>query len=403
MIGRRPRPWLLVAAVVAVLALVAGGVYAFVRRGDDDPTPRGAGASGPPSAAGVATQGAGSVAQPSPTANLTPQQRAGQRIIYSYAGLTPPPSLLQHIRNGEAAGVIFFSENVSGSEQIAGVVRQLRAAQQQSPVRLPLLLLTDQEGGQVKRLPGQPERSPKQIGQATDATAQATASGSAAAGTLGAAGLNVNLAPVLDVYYQAGNFIDDLGRSYSNNATTVGKLGAEFVKAQQKSGVAATAKHFPGLGSAATKENTDTGPVTVGVGLNGLRTRDELPYTEAIAAGVQLIMTSWAIYPALDPGRPAGLSATIVGKELRERLKFQGVTITDALEAGALKAFGTTAQRAVLAAQAGMDLILCSGRDVGQGESAAQGLVAGLAGGQLDPTAYQAALDRVTALRTGLR
>src|SRR6185369_10416754 len=149
-------------------------------------------------------------------------------------------------------------------------------------------------------------------------------------------------------------------------------------------------------------QNTDTGPVTVNSNLTRLRGTDEVPYTAAIAAGVKLVMLSWAVYPALDPGRPAGLSPTIVGSELRERLQFRGVTITDALEAKALQGIGSTAQRALLAAQAGMDLVLCSARDVLQGESATAALAAALTGGQLDPGSFQTAVDRVTGLRTGV-
>ena len=102
--------------------------------------------------------------------------------------------------------------------------------------------------------------------------------------------------------------------------------------------MAATAKHFPGLGSATTTQNTDNGPVTLTVSLAKLRTIDELPYPAAVAAGVKLVMVSWAIYPALDAKRPAGLSPAVIGQELRGRIAFTGVTITDALEAGALSA-----------------------------------------------------------------
>jgi beta-N-acetylhexosaminidase len=143
-------------------------------------------------------------------------------------------------------------------------------------------------------------------------------------------------------------------------------------------------------------------PVTVTVSLSNLRTRDEVPYADSIAAGVKLIMLSWAVYPALDAARPAGLSPIVVQTELRTRLHYTGVTVTDALEAGALGAYGTPAQRAVLAAQAGMDLILCAARDVGQGENAAAGLANALAAGQLDAPTFTAALNRVNALREGL-
>jgi beta-N-acetylhexosaminidase len=108
------------------------------------------------------------------------------------------------------------------------------------------------------------------------------------------------------------------------------------------------------------------------------------------------------VYPALDPGRPAGLSATIVDGELRQRLAFQGVTITDALEAGALRAYGTIQNRALLAAEAGMDLVLCSAQNVGEGEQATAGLEDGYRDGQLGQQAFTAALRRVLALRASL-
>ncbi|KJS51673.1 beta-N-acetylhexosaminidase, partial [Streptomyces rubellomurinus subsp. indigoferus] len=114
---------------------------------------------------------------------------------------------------------------------------------------------------------------------------------------------------------------------------------------------------------AARDENTDARPVTLPVPLERLRDRHEAPYRAAIAAGVRLVMTSWAVYPALDPDRPAGLSPAVVQGELRERLGFDGVTVTDALEAGALAPYGGTGDRAVAAAGAGMDLLLCSARD----------------------------------------
>jgi beta-N-acetylhexosaminidase len=214
--------------------------------------------------------------------------------------------------------------------------------------------------------------------------------------------MNVNLAPVLDVYRQPDDFDDQFGRSYSMNPAVVAQLGADFITAQQRTGVAATAKHFPGLGTAARPQNTDQQPVTLNVPLATLRNTDELPYRQAIAAGVRLIMVSWAVYPALDARRPAGLSTTIVNGELRQRLGFKGVTITDALEAGALRAYGPIGNRALLAAQAGMDLLLASQRNVGEGEQATAGLEDGYRDGQLAKPAYLAALRRVLALRASL-
>jgi beta-N-acetylhexosaminidase len=335
---------------------------------------------------------------------LTDQQLAGQRIIYSYSGLEPPGRLLWLIRHGRAAGVLFFSGNISSPAQIASVTKELEQANASSlnPVRLPLLLMTDQEGGNVRRLPGAPALSEKQVGQSAHPAVQARAAGTGAASNLRRAGLNVNLAPVLDVFRKAGDFIDQFGRSYSSDPHKVSYLGADFIKAQQAGGVAATAKHFPGLGAATTNQNTDVAPVTLNQPANSIRGVDELPYKAAISAGVKLIMMSWAVYTSLDRSRPAGLSSVIVQGELRQRLGYRGVTITDALEAGALKAFGTTRDRGRLAAQAGMDLLLCAAQDVGQGVQAGDALESAYRGGQLNGPAFRAAVSRILALRATL-
>ena len=336
-------------------------------------------------------------------AQLTSKQLAGQRVIFSYSGLTVPSALLAQIRAGQAAGVIFFGGNISSETQIASVIAQLRRAQRQSPVAAPLLLMTDQEGGEVRRLPGAPVMSEKQVGASPDPAAAASSAGTGAGRNLAGVGMNVNLAPVLDVFYDSGNFIDEYGRSYSSNAATVSSCGRAFITAQQKTGVAATAKHFPGLGSAARSQNTDLGPVTLDVSLAGLRGKDEVPYRAAVAAGVKLVMASWAIYPALDRSHPAGMSATVIQGELRRRLGFKGVTITDAIEAEALTRFGSYGQRAVLAAGAGMDLLLCSAQDPAEGESVVSALAGALEDGHLGSAAFDAAVQRVTALRRGLQ
>jgi beta-N-acetylhexosaminidase len=335
-------------------------------------------------------------------ARLTPAQLAGQRVIFSYPGATPPASLLGQISAGEAGGVIFFGENITSLTQIAGVVAQLKEAHAASPVRSPLLLMTDQEGGIVRRLPGEPVLSEKQIGESADPAAQAAAAGTGAGQNLAGVGMNTNLAPVLDVFRQAGNFDDEFGRSYSMDPNVCAACGAAFIRAQQKLDIAATAKHFPGLGAATVDQNTDLGPVTLDVPLADLRGIDERPFRSAVAAAVRLVMTSWAVYPALDPRLPSGLSPRIVQGELRQRLGFRGVTITDALEAGAIAAFGTPAQCGVLAARAGMDVLLCSARDVSEGQDTVAALTDALRHHALDPGQFDIALRRVLALRDSL-
>jgi beta-N-acetylhexosaminidase len=313
---------------------------------------------------------------------LSVQRLAGQRIVYAYAGPRPPASLLAAIRAGEAGGVIFFAPNISSTGQLRSVIDELQSASLASPLHDRLLMLTDQEGGEVRRLPGAPVLSEKQIGESSKGVPAAATAGVGAGRNLRGAGLNVNLAPVLDVFRQAGNFID----------------------AQQHLGVAATAKHFPGLGAASRSQNTDLGPVTLRLSLSTLRAVDEAPYVNAIAAGVKLVMDSWAVYPALDPHLPAGLSSKVIQGELRGRLRFAGVTITDGIEAGALEAYGGVGRRAVLAASAGADLILCAATNPADnspsiGTTARNAIASALTHGALSRTASEQAAGRILALR----
>jgi beta-N-acetylhexosaminidase len=212
---------------------------------------------------------------------------------------------------------------------------------------------------------------------------------------------------VLDVLREPDDFIDQFHRSYGSDPVAVAQLGGAFIRAQQRLGVAATAKHFPGLGAAARGQDTDSRPVTLRMPLERLRTVDEAPYRSAVAAGVKLVMTSWAVYPALDPDRPAGLSARVIRDELRTRLGYRGVTISDTLSAAALGRYGSLAQRGVLAARAGADLIICSAidgnDDPSDGLSVMHAIAAAISAGDLDRAAAERAAARVLALRASLR
>ena len=358
---------------------------------------------------GTTTTTAGSVAgsvslsTPAGAIKLTARQLAGQRLIYRYTGPTPPENLLSLIRKGEVAGVIFFGDNIPSRAQLAKAIATLEKANDDpgNPVRAPLLLMTDQEGGLVKRLSGEPLLSEKYIGLSADPVAAATKAGAGAAANLAAVGMNLNLTPVLDVYRTAGDFDDQYRRSYSTDPKVCGQLGAAFIGAQQKGGVAATAKHFPGLGAATATQNTDNRAVTLNIPAATLRSVDELPYKAAIAAGVKLVMLSWAIYPSLDPTLPAGLSPKIVQGELRERLGFKGVTISDSFGATAALPFGSTRHRALLAAQAGLDLLLCGSRQIAQ--DAFGGLYDRYSDGTLPAAGFKAAGQRVVSLRYSLK
>ncbi|KAG5645945.1 hypothetical protein DXG03_004736 [Asterophora parasitica] len=335
---------------------------------------------------------------PGPVLSATPASlvSAGQHVIWSYAGLTPPQPLYTAISVGQVAGIIFFKDNIGAN--ISSVVTSLKNANANSPTQLPLLMMTDQEGGQVRRLSGEPTQSAKQMCAAGTVSSGGTGAGQ----NLKSVGMNVNLAPVLDIYRVAGDFEDQYERSFSNDPTKVSSCGASFITAQQAVGVAASAKHFPGLGAAARGVNTDTQPVTLNLSASEIRSVDELPYVAAIAAGVKLVMPSWAIYPSIDASRPSGLSSTFIYTELRGRLGFEGVTISDAIEAAGLSAYGSDANRAIIASEAGMDLILAAARDANQGAGIVTALANALDNGTVDKKAFDRATARIASLRKSM-
>ena len=327
---------------------------------------------------------------------------AGQHVIYSYSGLTAPSGLLQRIRLGQVAGVIFFGSNISSKTQIASVISQFEQAASSSPVKAPLLLEVDQEGGLVRRLPGAPLLSEKQIGQSSNPGNQAATAGTNAGNNLLSVGMNVNLAPVVDFYRQAGDFYDQFQRSYSMSASTAGALSADFVHAQQATGAAATAKHFPGLASASSTQNTDLRPVTLNDSLTRITSLDELPYKSAIAAGVKIVMPNWASYPNIGSKRPAGLSSKVVQGQLRRSLGFTGVIETDAIGAGGLSQYGGHGNRSILATIAGDDLVLSAGQSVNDGVYITSQLVKAYRDATVNRAAFQASAQRVDDLRSSL-
>jgi beta-glucosidase-like glycosyl hydrolase len=328
---------------------------------------------------------------------------AAAHVIFSYPGTAHPARLTTLAQQCQIGGVIIFKDNVDSA--LPAYLNSLQSAYASAgcAVKGPLLIVTDQEGGQVKRLPGGPTLSEKQIGEQSNLQAAGNTAGIQAAAALKAYSNNGNLAPVLDVFHAAGDFEDQYERSYSNDPAVVATCAAAFIKAQQGQGIAATAKHFPGLGAASATQNTDAGPVTITRSLDQLRSIDEAPYTAAIAAGVKMIMPSWALYPALDATYPSGLSTKWLQGELRQRLGFGGVIITDAIEAGGLNAFGSDpGHRSVLAMTAGVDVILAAARNVTQGEAVVSALVAAVNSGTLSSSAFSTSTSRIASLRNTL-
>jgi beta-N-acetylhexosaminidase len=282
---------------------------------------------------------------------------AGQSIMTGFSGTTVPASLLKRVRLGEVGGVILFGGNVRTQASVAALARQLQAAAKAGG-NPPLLIATDQEGGLVRRFPsGPPVLSAEAM--APRGTAYVRSQGVATGRYLHAAGVNVDLAPVSDVTTDPTNFL--VGRAFGHQPALVAGLVSAFALGLQSTRVAATAKHFPGLGTAPA--NTDLHVVRITTPKSELERR-LLPFRRAVDDGVQLVMVSNARYPALDPsGAPAFASAPIVTTLLRQQLGFDGVVITDSMQTPIQ---AQTPHAAVRALRAGVDVVLYSSPSAGQ-------------------------------------
>ena len=340
-------------------------------------------------AAAVAALGGSSGAD---AAGVSPARLAGQSIMTGMTGLTPGAALLARIRAGQVGGVILFGRNIGSRAELTEAIDELQAAAAEGG-NPPLLIAVDQEGGSVRRLPyGPPDLSPAEIG-AGGSTAKARSEGSQTAGYLRSFGIDVDLAPVLDTPYSPKSFLGT--RAFSRDPRTNAAMGTSFIEGLQVGGVAATAKHFPGLGTART--STDDRAVILTTSQRSLAARLP-PFEQAIGAKVDLVMVSNAGYAAYDPtGTPAVLSRPIVTGLLRQQLGFSGVVISDALEAPGPASRSDAAVRAV---NAGVDVLLFTNeRD---SAAAYSKLVAAIGSGALPLAALQASSARIAALKSRL-
>lgn len=331
----------------------------------------------------------------SAAAELTDEQLVGQRLVAGFEGTRVPNGLRRMIELGRLAGVILFEDNIADRSTTRRLTADLQGIARPEGLDMPLVVSVDQEGGMVERLGGAPELSAAEMGAAGPDIAYEQ--GVATADNLAAHGINVDLAPVLDVG-RPGRALEEEGRTFADDAGEVTAAGVEgFAAGLRSGGVAATAKHFPGLGAA--EVNTDEASQEIGLSAESLRTVDEVPFRSFAEEGGELVMLGLATYPALD-GTPAAFSRAIATDELREEVGFDGVSITDSLDAAAATTFGSRRRVALAAAGAGADLLLYG--DWRTAEEVSAALRRGLGSGGLDRAAFVESVERVLALRSEL-
>ncbi|HEY0716699.1 MAG TPA: glycoside hydrolase family 3 N-terminal domain-containing protein [Streptosporangiaceae bacterium] len=316
-------------------------------------------------------------------------------LIPPFPGHTPPRWILAALESG-LAGVTLFGPNVSDPEQIALLTAALRGATDEPVIAI------DEEGGDVTRVtywsgslyPGNAALGAIDEPELTERVHRAIGT------DLAALGINVDLAPCVDVLDEAEN--PAIGtRSFGADPALVARHAAAAVRGLQSAGVAATAKHFPGHGS--TRADTHEVIASISGDLAEVWRRDLPPFQAAIAAGAAAIMPGHLRLPELTGELPASLSPAAMSGLLRGDLGFSGVIISDALEMRAVSGRYGIPEAAVMAVTAGVDL-LCLGRDTS--EDVYHAIIAALSeaarSGRLPAGRLEDAADRVARLRAWL-
>ncbi|MCZ8519255.1 MULTISPECIES: beta-N-acetylhexosaminidase [Paenibacillus] len=328
--------------------------------------------------------------------NLSLKQKIGQLLMCGFPGTEPDAGIEGLIREGGLGGIIYFRRNLVEPAQAAALSAKLQEyAAEGSGV--PLLIAIDQEGGMVTRIERGVSVMPGAM--ALGATGDADAAYQAArvtAAELRAMGINMNFAPVLDVNNNPLNPVIGV-RSYGGDADLVSRLGTAAVRGCQEEGVAATVKHFPGHGDTAQDSHHEL--PSVPHARERLDRLELAPFREAIRQGVDAVMTAHLLFPAVEPERlPATLSPRVLTGLLREELGYEGVIVTDCLEMNAIAKHYGVGEGAVLAVEAGADLVLVSHRLELQ-QSALNALIAAVENGRLTEERIDRSVDRLLALK----
>jgi beta-N-acetylhexosaminidase len=304
-------------------------------------------------------------------ADLPIESQAGQRLMVGFDGTEPDATLRDLVRTLRIGGVILFSRNISSPEQVKALCAWLQQTAAEAALP-PLFIAVDQEGGPVARLKAPFSAIPAASSQKSAETVAHYARITAA--ELGSVGINMNMAPVLDIA-PAGIQSIMAERSFGSDPETVSRSGSRVIDTLQAAGIMAVAKHFPGIGRTTLDSHLDM--PALDAELASLGQFDLIPFQNAVARDVAGVMLSHIFYPQIDPEWPASLSGRIAGDLLRRKLGYQGLILTDDLDMGAIKKHFdlSTVVRRILLADIDTLLICHAGPHIEQAFSEILGLL----------------------------
>ncbi|MEO3945425.1 beta-N-acetylhexosaminidase [Gorillibacterium sp. CAU 1737] len=330
--------------------------------------------------------------------NWTLEQKVGQLVMAGFDGLTPTEGILDLIRDEGLGGIIYFRRNIGDPGQTARLSRLLQEKNAEAGADVPpLMIAIDQEGGMVSRIDRDITLTPGAMALgAAGSTRLAYETAKISGRELRLLGINVNFAPCLDVNNNPLNPVIGV-RSYGEDPAFVGELGTAAVRGYQEAGVAATVKHFPGHGD--TEFDSHYGLPRIAHDTERLRRVELAPFRQAIAEGTDAVMTAHVIFPAFESEPlPATLSRNVVTGLLRGELGYDGVIFSDCLEMHAISRHFGVAEGAVLAIEAGVDVVLVS-HTLEEQRAAIRAVVRAVREGRLSEERIEESVKRILALK----
>lgn len=315
----------------------------------------------------------------------------GQLFVIGFPGVEPPAPFLDFLREEQPGGVILFGDNCPTHAAARETIEHVRAIVTDSP---PLIAI-DQEGGRVCRLKGAPaEFKAASVYGAEESVEHFTEDYRRAVVLMRSMGINLNLAPVADLYLNPKNNVLK-SRCFGDDPDTVARFVEASVGVAKQHGLLSCLKHFPGLGVSTIDPHKAT--ATADYDEIVWKQRERIPFTAGVAAGADLIMTTHVILPEVDNTIVTG-SREIISNWIRRELLFDGPVMTDDLLMGGASALGTPGERTVAAFNAGNDILLF-GQDYETAIVAYDRFVDAVKRGEVSATRVRAALDRVAGLK----
>lgn len=283
------------------------------------------------------------------------KEKIGQLFIIGFDGYTYNEHLRKVIEEYKVGNVILFSRNIKSIEQLSDLNRRIHYEIKLNTHIMPIIAI-DQEGGMVTRITSGATFCPGNMTISATKLENSQKIGEIMGEELSRLGINMNLAPSLDVNNNPNNPVIGV-RSYSDDPNMVLTYGKAFIEGLQSKGIMATAKHFPGHGD--TEVDSHLGLPVINYGKERLQTIELYPFKGVINT-VDAIMMAHIIFKAYDENLPATLSAKIIKNLLRDELGYQGLIVSDCMEMKAIDNFYTTVKGAVMGIEAGLDMVCIS-------------------------------------------